>query len=162
MLPLLFCWTCNVAQGRFFYRVSGGGAVELLEYSRDGVETDFPYHDYPVFFPGAVAALVAVTPDEQAILQRLNQRFETGESSKAILGQRRDLWAVHHQVGGEPYLTQYLLDLECPACRAGMPLLVSVAHDCLDERGTVGDESVQVLYHLCRHCSVVGVYQATD
>ena len=43
-----------------------------------------------------------------------------------------------------------------------MPLLVSVANDCLDLRGLTGDDGVQVLFHYCRQCCVVGVYQECD
>lgn len=148
-LSLLFCWTCNVAQETFFYRVFCN-AVEILQYGQGGVQVDFPYEDYPPFFPSAPIVLSAITTDEQAILNRLNRRFETSEPISQILGQRRDLWCVRHQIGGAPFLTQELLLLECPLCNVEMPFLASVANDCLDARGLAGDDGVQVLYHYCR------------
>lgn len=161
-LSLLYCWTCNIAQEPFFYHVLNDGSVELTQYGQGGVETDFPYENYPVFFPGARVMLQAISPKEQAILTRLNRRFETNEAASRIYGQRRDLWSVRHQIGGEPFLIQYLLDLECPHCRAKMPFLASIANDCLDERGMAGDDGVQVLYHYCRSCCMVGAYQTVD
>jgi hypothetical protein len=160
-LSLLFCWTCNVAQETFFYR-DFNGTVEILQYGQGGVQTDFPYEDYPLFFPHGSMALEAITADEQAILNRMNRRFETGEPISQILGQRRDLWCVRHQIGGAPFLTQELAVLECPLYGVEMPFLASVANDCLDTRGLAGDDGVQVLYHYCRKCCVVGVYQMVD
>ncbi len=123
---------------------------------------DFPYEDYPLFFPSAAIALNAITPDEQGTLNRLNRRFETGEPISQILGQRRDLWCVRHQIGGLPFLTQELMMLECPLCNVEMSFLASVANNCLDTRGLAGDDGVQVLYHYCRKCCVIGVYQMVD
>lgn len=160
-LSLLFCWTCNVAQETFFYRASGD-AIEVLQYGQGGVQVDFPYEDYPLFFPSAAIALNAITPDEQGTLNRLNRRFETGEPISQILGQRRDLWCVRHQIGGLPFLTQELMMLECPLCNVEMSFLASVANNCLDTRGLAGDDGVQVLYHYCRKCCVIGVYQMVD
>ncbi len=160
-LSLMFCWTCNVAQETFFYR-DFGRAIEILQCGQGGVQVDFPYEGYPLFFPGAAVDLNAITPDEQAILNRLNRRFETGEPTSQILGQCRDLWSVRHQIGGVPYLTQELVMLECPLCNVEMPFLASVANNCLDTRGLAGDDGVQVLYHYCRKCCVVGVYQMVD
>lgn len=161
-LSLLFCWTCNVAQEPFFYRVFGNGEIEILQYGQGGVETDFPYEGYPLFFPGSEAILRSVTAEEQAILNRLNNRFEMEETTSAILEQRRDLWNVRHQIGGEPFLIQGLTILNCPDYGGEMPFFASVANDCLDAKGLAGYDGVQVLYHYCRPCCVVGVYQMTD
>lgn len=159
-LSLLFCWTCNIAQEPFFYRALGNG-IELLQYGQGGVVTDFPYDNYPLFFTGARAALQAISVEEQVFLKRLNNRFEE-EARTGLYGQHRELWGVRHQVGGEPFLTQGLTMLECADCGAEMPFLASVANDCLDIRGLAGNDGVQVLYHLCRQCCVVGVYQMID
>jgi len=161
LLSLLFCWTCSVAQEVFFYRALEDG-VELLDYGQGGVDTDFPYEKYPIFFPGAAAALNAISAEEQTLITRLNCRFESGEKASAIYGKRRDLWSVRHQIGGEPFLIQGLLALVCPDCGTEMPLLASIANDCLDERGLTGNDGLQLLFHYCRKCCVVGVYQECD
>lgn len=160
-LSLFFCWTCNVAQETFFYR-DLGDAIEIIQCGQGGVEAGFPYEDYPTFFPGSAAVLEMITAEEQAVVSRLNSRFETNEPASKILGQRHHLWNVRHQVGGEPFLTQGLAVLVCPDCGTDMPFLASVANDCLDPRGLVGDDTVQVLYYFCRKCRVVGVYQMAD
>lgn len=160
-LSLLFCWTCNVAQETFFYR-DFGDAIDIIRCGQGGVQADFPYEDYPLVFPGAAVHLRPIASDEQIILNRLNRRFETGEPTSQILGERHDLWSVRHQIGGIPFLTQELVILECPLCNLEMPFLASVANDCLDTRGLAGDDGVQVLYHYCRKCCVIGVYQMVD
>lgn len=161
ILSLLFCWTCNIAQAVFFYHALRD-SVELLDYGQGGMEADFPYEKYPIFFPGAGAALTEISGEEQTLITRLNCRFDSGEKASAICGERRDLWSVRHQVGGEPFLIQGLLALICPDCATVMPLLASIANDCLDERSLAGDDGVQVLFHYCRKCCVVGVYQECD
>ncbi|MGI4788572.1 MAG: hypothetical protein ACRYFS_06950 [Janthinobacterium lividum] len=160
-LPLLFCWTCNISQEMLFYRVRDN-AVELLQFGLSGVQTDFPYEDYPLFFPGAALVLDAVTLEDQSLLTRLNNRFDAGENATEILGEHRDLWNVRHQVGGEPFLTQDMAEINCLDCAEEMPFLASVANDCLDIRGLTGDEGVQVLYHYCRKCYVVAAYQRIE
>ena len=166
VLPLLFCWTCNVAQSEFLYRLGNGGAVELLQWGQGGTVMDFPYEDYPTAFPGAKATLRPLTPEEQTLIRRINGRFggETGEARQALRRQAEPLglWEVRHQIGGEPFLTQSLLDLSCPLCGGEMPFLASIADDCLDARGFAGNSDVQVLYHYCRGCQVVGGYQMVD
>lgn len=40
-LPLVYCWTCNIAQEPFLYQVNADGGVQLLQYGDDGVEEFF-------------------------------------------------------------------------------------------------------------------------
>jgi hypothetical protein len=156
-LHLLYCWQCNVAQDNFRYAITAEGAVELIANGVGGVEPDFPYHDYPVFFPGGQANLVKMTDATQAAIRSYN-------SSKSRYSDLRsnfpDASRCRHQVGGEPFLIQrnpdYAHDmadvLKCSQCGKFMPFLAAVSDDCLDERGFTGDASVQVLYHFCKRC----------
>ena len=144
VVSLLFCWTCNVAQSEFFYQIGQGKAVNLLRCGGGGVETDFPYEDYPVFFPGAPVVLRPIGAESQDVSTQLN----AGDG--------------YSQVGGKPYLLQGGRPLRCIICGLKMPILASIGNDCLDERGLVGSSDVQVLYHFCHQCCVVGAYQECD
>jgi len=163
-LSLLFCWTCNIAQERFLYRILADG-VEFLRYGRGGVEADFPYEGYPIFFPGARATLRQMTAEEQhlIVLQQSNLETEADALARSEFArQRPDLSDVRHQVGGEPFLLQPFAAGECPDCGGEMPFLASIGNDCLDVRGLAGEDGVQVLFQYCRRCHIVGVYQETD
>ena len=163
-LSLFFCWTCNIAQELFLYCILADG-IELLRYGRGGVETDFPYEGYPIFFPGARATLRQMTAEEQhlIVLQQSNLETEADALARAeFMRQRPDLSEVRHQVGGEPFLMQPFVAGECPDCGGEMPFLASIGDDCLDVRGLVGEDGVQVIFQYCRRCYIVGVYQETD
>jgi hypothetical protein len=159
VVPLLFCWTCNVAQGSFSYRV-GAARVRLLRYRRGGVQTGFPYADYPAEFPRAAARLRSVPRTQAETAARLNRG---GEVDYTLPGWRQQD-RLRHQVGGEPRLVQGHPPrrILCPLCRGAMKLFATVADDCLDPRGFAGNSFVQVVYHRCDSCRVVGCYQQCD
>ncbi len=161
VLSLLFCWTCNIAQEPLYYQFREDGSVVLLEWGHGGAQTDFPYENYPVHFPGAPALLVPIPDVVQTILMLLN----VGEiNAYAIHKRHPDLARPRHQFGGEPLLVQHNPDYEmtCSLCGRRMPFLASVGDDCLDPRGFTGNEWVQVIYHYCEHCRVIGVFQQCD
>jgi hypothetical protein len=69
-LPVLFCWTCPIAQADFPYRLKSGGAqVELLAFASGPPELDFPYPEYPRSFPAHPVQLVPLSDEEQAVLR---------------------------------------------------------------------------------------------
>lgn len=161
ILSLFFCWTCNIAQKPLYYQFSVDGSVSLLEYGCGGGEPDFPYEDYPVYFPGAPALLVPIPDVFQTILTLLNM----GEIyAYAIHKRHPDLQKPRHQVGGEPFLVQQNPDYEmiCPLCKRRMPFWASIGDDCLDPRGFTGNEWVQVIYNYCQRCRVIGAFQQCD
>jgi hypothetical protein len=67
IVPLLFCWRCELAHGVFQYRVHNG-AVEHLRFRTGAGDPDFPYPDYPEYFPGHTASLNTIDPDRQRII----------------------------------------------------------------------------------------------
>jgi hypothetical protein len=160
-LPLLFCWTCNLSQEPFFYRLPGSAGIELIRYGVGGAASDFPYEDYPIYFPGSRAVLVELSGEEQETLHRINL-------------QELDAWGIeethpqlsvpHHQVGGEPYLVQRNPEdqLACVVCGQPMPFLAAIADAALDPRGFTGNPYVQVLFHYCTQCQVIGAFQVCD
>jgi hypothetical protein len=153
-LPLLFCWRCNVSQGPFYYRLLSEPLVELLIYNRGGVEADFPYPDYPDYFPESPVTLAAIPPDVQERLVKINE----GEIDDMQLGRPR------HQIGGIPYLFQYEPERQssCAVCHAPMPFLATICDDNGDARGFTENSGVQMLFRYCRRCCVVLAYQQCD
>ncbi len=151
-LPFFFCWRCNVAQEKFYYRV-GDESVELLKWGKKGVERDFPYPDYLIFFPHTPVDLKALLPIEQHTLELLNRGIEPP----------RDLAYLEepsHQVGGEPYLLQQNLEttIECVGCGAAMPFLGCIADDAFGKGKFTGNPYVQVVFHFCPRCEVICAY----
>lgn len=160
-LPLLFCWTCNIAQGDFFYQCLSLNEIKILKYKPGKESDDFPYENYPVFFPGRQAYLVKMSELEQDIITKLN-------------GGKLDSWAAEqllpnvscepsHQIGGEPYLVQgMVVKLTCPVCCNIMDFFAAIGDDAPDDKSFTGNPYVQVIYHFCRECCVFGVYQQCD
>lgn len=77
-----------------------------------------------------------------------------------------------HQIGGEAFLWQPLRsDATCPMCSAEMPFLATICDNAAgpdvyadydEAKSFAGNLGVQVVYHLCRECSVVLAYQMCD
>ena len=184
-LPLMDCPRCLVQggspahHGAFLYRVLRDGGVELAPYVQEGWlrSDDFPYEDYPSFFPEAQAVLQPLTPAEQEGVMRINHRGDWENLPPEVLDAMSEeeldelgsedwweedfyesLWDIRHQIGGEPFHIQGLAVVNCPECGVQMPFLACIADDCLDARGIAGDETNARLFHYCRRCHVVGTY----
>jgi len=71
-LHLLYSWTCGISDGVFSYRESSE-AVEIIAYTKGPLHTDFPYENYPLFFPRVPVELKALTSEEQIVVERLNR-----------------------------------------------------------------------------------------
>lgn len=156
-LDLFYCWTCNISQSPFFYLCQRDGSIKLLQYGEGGQSVDFPYPNYPRFFPQREIWLEAIAPETQRTIILLNQNrgAEVGDIPSGL-----DI--PRHQVGGIPYLMQPVLDLRCPRCKARIPLFASLGDNTGGEQGFTGNEFVQVLFHLCPTCGIVGAYQQCD
>jgi hypothetical protein len=161
-LSLFYCWRCPAAQGPFSYRVLEDGDISLLQCEPGSPETDFPYSDYPVSFPGARASLLEISEEVQEFFRRFNMGDDIWDHPLRQEDPR--LLDCPHQYGGEPLLIQQDTEyrLQCPACQAAMPFLCSIGDDCLDPRGFCGNTSVQVVYHYCSPCRVVRAFQQCD
>jgi hypothetical protein len=157
-LPLLFCWTCNIAQAAFVYALDRRAGIELVEWGRGGRTSLFPYPDYPQFFPPALVLLRPLSRRLQELIRRLNADPHLSHYPKRI----RRIATPAHQLGGEPYLEQGLVPMPCPACAVTMSFLASIGDRCLDPRGFTGNPHVQVIYNYCGGCRLVRCYQQTD
>jgi hypothetical protein len=153
-IPLFLCWTCNVAQAPFYYRLAGNGSVEIVAFERGGIEADFPYEGYPVVFPERPCRL-------EDIPYSVQQAFEEANAGREIeLG--RDIRRPRHQVGGQPLVLDSYSAMRCITCQKRMAFLAAVGNDSGTEQGFVGNPYVQMLFHYCRTCQVIGVYHRTD
>src|SRR5262249_28751907 len=139
----------------FYYQILADDRIGLLQYGVDGVMNDFPYEEYPRFFPEASSRLVEIPDEAQNILKLLNTGEEDWERIPIVY---HNLNIPRHQVGGEPYLVQQDTNyrMRCPLCGEIMPFPASVGDYCLDPRGFTGNQYVQVLFHYCKACHVVG------
>jgi len=79
-LPLLFCWTCEIAQNDFVYRVEQGGTVKLIDYGLGPPAGDFPYEDYPDQFPEHRVDLQAIPERDQDIIRAVMRAMTTSET----------------------------------------------------------------------------------
>lgn len=159
-MPFYFCWTCNIAQNKFYYKVLENSKIEILKYEKGGVEKSFPYKKYPVYFPERYISLKKISKEEQMILKGLNNEdfdyYETRKENKSIT-------MPQHQICGEPLLMQSEFDeLNCPVCLKRMPFLASVSDNCADKRGFTGNDYVQVIYYYCGGCFILGTLQQCD
>lgn len=159
-LNLFFCWTCPISQEEFIYEVLEDGGVKILKYGKGESYIDFPYDQYPVFFPLRAFDLEKLTSNEQEVIIQLNN------NSVGIYDLNEDLRYLSmpaHQLGGEPYIIQSdLANIRCPRCKNEMNFLVSVADKHSSEISFTENEYVQLLFHICNNCSIVSAKQYCD
>jgi hypothetical protein len=117
-----------VAQDDFFYKLIGDNEIEVLKCGKGTVhpatfffqmpetedEEDFPYDNYPVFFPGADISLKKIPKRIQGIITKLNS---VGQEDYSREGEEDRYARPMHQIGGEPYLVQSdYTPSQCPEC----------------------------------------------
>lgn len=158
-LPLLFCWRCALAQAPFHYRLESGGTIALTRFERGPVEADFPYPDYPAAFPAAPLRLVPVAPDDARILRFVREGVI---DATEVWRTHPDLVAPRHHAASAPQFLTAPPGLLCSTCTQPMRFLAGFGDANLDARGFVGEETVQVLFHLCAPCAEIGVVQVCD
>jgi hypothetical protein len=160
-LPLYYCWSCNVAQEHFAYRViAAKGSISILRFGQGGATIEFPYPEYPTSFPLVRVDLEEIPQERQSAICDIN----AGSYADYDFAVSRfpELLQPRHQIGGEPILTQGWLDVNCADCGSRMPLLASISNDCEDPRGLHGYDFAQVLYFFCRACSVISAVNVCD
>jgi hypothetical protein len=160
-LRLCFCWTCNIAQDPFCYQFDYHGGIRLLKHGEGGGANDFPYDNYPLYFPSQSMELTHIDYEDQSIIHRLNAN---APDEHLLVKKRPDLSQPKHQIGGEPYWVggKPSTDIICQKCRTIMPFLASIADDATEGLKFTGNPSTQTLFFLCRRCFIVAAYQQGD
>lgn len=126
---------------------------------------DFPYPDYPRFFPRRRVGLKAIPAKQQGLIRHLmNDELDLPDSYQ-------HLNEAKHQIGGQAFLSQPppCEGFQCPVCTDAMPFFATICDNAEGPNvtneyrlGFTNNSCVQVVYHLCRRCCVVGAYQICD
>lgn len=160
-LHLLYCWTCNEQAFPYVYSFDSDGGVSVIQAGLRGRARNFPYSDYPEYFPAQPIRLVPLTREDQDVLTRIGCDPRSDESF--ILQERYpELATPHHQVGGRPYLIQDFWMDTCPQCSAPTPMLAAISDDTGGEHEFTDNPFVQVVFHLCTACQIVSVKNICD
>lgn len=159
-MVLVYCWTCSISEGLFFYEVGNQNSINVIQFIKGKPVEDFPYGNYPEFFPEGRIRLRKIPKDIQSLIENINSKkideFDVEKKNEKYI-------KPAHQFGGEPYLIDGKLEIVfCPKCSLQMPFLASIADDCIDSRGFTGNSYVQIVYLICISCWVVGAYQRCD
>ena len=162
VVHLLYCWTCSIPYGVFSYRLQPNGNVELLELPARW-ETAFgpggPYDGYTGIFPSKTVSLIRLSELEQE-----KQRAAQSDNDLSL-----DLFDPKHQVGGFPVIANPQ-EIICPVCSKQSPLFAVICDDASGNKAGVveagssftDNSSIQMVFHLCRDCSVVSAYHSND
>lgn len=161
-LHLFYCWTCEIAFDFFVYRIGKSGEIEKLYFGRGPGRGDWPYPDYPVAFPPRKVHLKPLSRRHQDMLRVFN-----AAAMLAPVGDEDELIDPRHQVGGEPHSILPFSRMLCQICSQPMPLLATICDNAggpcahagyADHLSFTHNAEIQVMFHFCRPCGVVGAY----
>lgn len=134
-------------------------SIEILEHRVGEKTADFPYCNYPLFFPKKNIPLVGIPYQFQKIICDINSgKLDAWLASKYV----PRLTEPCHQLGGEPYLVNTPIFPTCPICGTDMPFILSISDDSGTREGFTGNRYVQMLFHICVGCCVISSYQICD
>jgi hypothetical protein len=163
-VDLLFCWQCPLAQSEFAYQLTSAGECRILVFPRGSKDDEFPYLDYPRWFPEVPVEFLPLSESLAKDIE-LYQRSSTDIPMKIEKNFSRseiDLISTpRHQLGGTPFRFTDSTPV-CPLCKSVMQFLMTIAGSSTDPRGFVGYMYAQVVYHLCPNCSVLTATQECD
>ena len=159
-LPLLYGWSCAISDGPLQYRVTSG-SVEIVEFRKGDAYDDFPYEDYPDFFPEISMHSVALTAHEQAAIDHANSN---GINFSTLTDDLERILRPNHQLGGSPYVgTEIQLQCKCRSCGGIMNFVAAIGNNCVsDERGFMGNDYAQLLYFVCDTCHLISAENFCD
>lgn len=156
---LIYCWTCNISQDQFIYKILSDDEIELLKYKKGGRTMDFPYQNYPQKFQMRKVSLEKIKKSNQETISMINKSNKTQfDKNVSILKKPRT------QIGGIPYLVQDIKkDIPiCTSCKKPMKLFACISDDQEHNYLFTGNPFVQVLYFICDKCNLIGAIQRCD
>jgi hypothetical protein len=155
-IELLYSWTCAIPEGDFFYRICSG-SVDIISFRSGPGYADFPFANYPDSFPEIPVNLLEVSSEEEFTARLLNKKRDFATRSKY-----KEFSIPYHQIGGEPVFVQDYVAMVCPICKEEMAFFASIGNDNGQPLGFCDNEFVQVIYQVCKECSIFGVYNCCD
>lgn len=159
---LLYCWTCGIPFGRFTYRVTSAGGIELLQIPPK-YQYEFgpggPYDGFTGVFEHRLVSLQPLSPEQQD--SQIARFFSDSDTDDEV--------GLGHQIGGYPKIYDPS-KTTCPICSTEMPLLANICNDATGNNpdGVKGTDTftdnagVQMVFSFCRNCSVVSAYHSSD
>jgi hypothetical protein len=167
VVHLLYCWTCSIPFGEFCYRINDDGSIHILRLpprlpkSEHGLKG--PYDGYTGVFPRRKISLHFLDAKAQGQLRRWWQGTDPDTDNLGKLAEPR------HQLGGFPFIYNPV-KTECPECKQDMPLFAAICNDATGNNPWntasgdtfVDNGGVQMIFHLCRTCSIVSAYHSCD
>lgn len=158
-LPLFYCWTCAVPDDDFVYKIKNEGVISILKYEKgSGFEEDFPYENYPEYFPEQSILLHKMSEDEQ----RSIVDYHLGSERAFYELNETELYSGSHQVGGYPFTFQGLHKNKCIECKEEMLFLSTVCDDAGSGRTFTDNCGVIVLFYICIKCKNILVNHECD
>ena len=155
-INFLYSWTCNIFEADFTYQYKDG-SIKILEYGHGGgPDDDFPYQNYPVFFPPIEFDLKQVTDYEQSVIDKLNSPG-CGVDYKFKDEITKKLSTPAHHFGGSPFLVDADNSSKiCVSCGNNMPLVATIGNQSFsNENGFFGNDYAQIVYFACKICLTV-------
>lgn len=173
-LPLFYCMRCSLCWHDYAYRILSDAEIELVEEFRGETnwENWYRFGRQDVFTRRSVE-LTPIPVRLQELYDRLNIDEELSDTEQTEIATYTGNFApadvggypivdVINQLGGRSFLCQRLDDPMCPGCRkAGlkqrrMYFLASLTND-KESRIEMADDSVQIVFFLCKQCHTVKV-----
>jgi len=161
-LTLLWCWKCILSYSKIFsYVIAKDGNISIWQYNKHkDISADFPYKDYPLFFPEVQIELIPVSEQLQELIEKVNDNEVSQSKARTENGQ---IIKPNNQIGGEPYLLHPIMKyLRCKLCNKRMPLFASIGDENTNSKGFADYEYQQTLFFYCRNCYVVSAFNQCD
>lgn len=174
-LPLFYCMRCSLCWYDFAYRVLSDNEIEFIEgfHGETNWEDWYPLGHRDVFRRRSLE-LSPVPTRLQELYDRLNLDEELSREEETEVANYTGNFApkdvggypivdVINQLGGRSFLCQRLDDSPCPGCRkAGyerdeMYFFASLTTDKKARVVMANDDSIQIVFFLCRQCHTVKV-----
>lgn len=153
-----FCWRCEASQDWLQYRLRPGERPEIASVRIGGLIKDFPYPDYPAFFPEGV---VQPVPLPDGAVDAEGRWLDHPHDDDAPSGFSVED-GPRHQFLGRMFRWDEEQDAICVGCGEPMRLVMTVADHNLHPLGMAGYIGAMLAVHWCAACQMIGIRQQVD